>query len=283
MIKITFFCILYLSVLFAQTNEDVINFNTIKKVINNDLLEETVIKKTEKNIKDAQKNNEMEKARFSIPREDELWTFITELWFVKSAPVLNWDFKKPDYGLDLYFRDFLERFGYFEKKFKILLVNNPNISHFGLPGNDGEYLFLLSVPFIKILDLSKLEISLLLFEDFLRSDMGYFKKQVESNSVKKLLGQNFQGKKIRIKGFMKMIEKYDQIVFKKGFSFQQQYEVTTKMSSILKKDLNFWNSYHMLIKKIDQLSKSNVLYKYYNEIYPSTELQLNWLNPVKRK
>jgi len=40
-----------------------------------------------------------------------------------------------------------------------------------------------------------------------------------------------------------------------------------------------WNTYLSLLSKIDELTKNNVLYKKYSQIYPSPELQLNWLKP----
>jgi superfamily I DNA and/or RNA helicase len=65
----------------------------------------------------------------------------------------------------------------------------------------------------------------------------------------------------------------------KGFSFQEQFEVTTEMDTLLKNDMKMWNTYLTLLEKIDQLTKTNALYKKYNQIYPSAELQMNWLKP----
>jgi len=174
--------------------------------------------------------------------------------------------------------------GYYEVKFKILLVNTPNITHFVLPSNRGELIFILSVPFIRTLDLSKLEISLLLFEDLQRNEIGLFKANLKSIKREKLLGSNYySSKKIDIKVFEKTLKQYDEIIFDKGFNFQQQFEVTKRMGDLLRSNLKLWSTYFQMIKKIDDLVKSNLLYSKYNKIYPSPELQLNWLSPKAKR
>ena len=84
-------------------------------------------------------------------------------------------------------------------------------------------------------------------------------------------------------GDKKMIEthlkKYNLVLFEKGFNFQEQFEVTKEIDVLLKNDLKIWNTYLTLLGKIDQLTKENTLYKKYNQIYPSPELQINWLKP----
>lgn len=44
---------------------------------------------------------------------------------MKNAQVLGWDFEKPDYGLDASFKETMEKLGFYQKKFKILLLNTP--------------------------------------------------------------------------------------------------------------------------------------------------------------
>ncbi len=258
---------------------DVLDFNSIKEVIKNDGLEQTVIEKTAEIKEEIQKNKKLKTGRYNVPTEEQIWTFLSEYWLIKNAPALNWDFAKPDYGLDIYFREFLEKQGIFEKRFKILLVNTPNLTHFVLPADAGEYIFLLSAPFIKALDLSKQEIALLLFEDYTRGELLFFKKFVMTTEVQALLGTNFSDKKIDVLLFNKIFDKYDKMIFDVGFNFQQQYDVTKRVGDIFKSDLNLWNSYLGLIKKVDELIKNNILYKGYNSIYPSPELQLSWLVP----
>ena len=79
------------------------------------------------------------------------------------------------------------------------------------------------------------------------------------------------------------MKSYDQISFIKGFNFQQQFNITKLMNNHLVSDMKLWNSYYKLLGKLDTLVKSNLMYQKYNKIYPSPELQLNWLKPVKKK
>jgi hypothetical protein len=54
------------------------------------------------------------------------------------------------------------------------------------------------------------------------------------------------------------------------------------VDALLKNDLKLWNTYISLLEKIDQLVKNNSLYKNYTLIYPSPELQINWLKPKNK-
>lgn len=258
-----------------------LNFNAIKSVLKNDFLTEEAKKVRSSQINEDKEKIEKKKALYNVPDRSDFWTFFSEYWLVKNAPTLKWDFEKPDYALDDSFKFFLEKLGYYEKKFRILLVNTPNITHFALPSDPNEYLFIVSVPFIRTLDLTKLEISLLLFEDMLRVDNGYFVNHVSTNELRELVGKNFFGKKVNLGTLKALNKKYDEIIFEKGFNFQQQFEVTKKMDHLLKTDLQLWNMYYKMLQKIDDLVKTNVLYQKYNQIYPSPELQMNWLRPKK--
>lgn len=259
-----------------------LDFDSIKSVLKNDFLTEEARKNKKAEIESDKAAVEKKRGQYNTPDRSDFWTFYTEYWLVKNATILKWDFEKPDYALDDSFKFFLEKLGYYEKTFRILLVNTPNITHFALPSDPNEYIFILSVPFIRTLDLTKLEISLLLFEDMLRVDSGYFVKYVSSNDLRQLVGKNFfSKKKLNLKALKELSKKYDEIIFEKGFNFQQQFNITKKMDHILKTDLQLWNMYYKMLQKVDDLVKSNVLYKKYNQIYPSPELQMNWLRPKK--
>ncbi|MBT5095664.1 MAG: hypothetical protein HOM21_15540, partial [Halobacteriovoraceae bacterium] len=172
---------------------------------------------------------------------------------------------------------------HYEKRFKILYVNSPSVFHFAIPSNPDEYIFLISVPFIRTLDLTKLEISLLLFEDYMRLKRGFFKKRVAVKGLKEFIGSNFhESKKLNMKILKKVAMKYDEVVFDKGFSFKEQFEVTKDMGNVLKSDLKLWSTYYKMLGKIDDLVKSNILYRTYNKIYPSPEMQINWLKPKNK-
>ena len=194
---------------------------------------------------------------------------------------MKWDFEKPNYGIDAYFKNFLEKIGIINFRYKILLVNTPMITHFALPSRGSEGILLLSLPFIRTLDLSKLEISLILLEDLVRLEEGYFSKKVLSQDMKKKLGTNSYNKEMKLESLEKMLKKYDSLIYEDGFNFKQQFEVTKKMDRLLKGNLKLWNKYYLMVQKIKELSDTNYLYKHHVKIYPSPELQLNWLKPKK--
>lgn len=262
---------------------ELLDFSSIKEIIKKDGLEGELKKKEEEKRVLLDKKKLAEMKRFNVPTEDVFWNMFSELWLVKNAPVLKWDFHKPDFELEKSFITLLENQGHFEKKIKILLLDSTEVIHAALPSNDQEYIFLLSLPFIRTLDLSKVEISLLLFEDFLRAKRGIFKSYVSSKELESYMGTNFAGKPFNKKLIDEHLNKYNHVLFEKGFSFQDQFEVTKEMDAFLKSDLKMWNTYLTMLEKIDQLTKSNALYKKYGQIYPSPELQLNWLRPKQTR
>jgi hypothetical protein len=262
-----------------EAGKELLDFSSIKDIIKKDGLEGELKKKQDEKRKylDSQKLKEMK--RFNVPNQDVFWSFFSELWLVKNATSLKWDIHKPDFELEKSFTAFLEAQGHYEKKIKILLLDSSEIVHAALPSNQDEYIFIISLPFIRTLDLSKVEISLLLFEDFVRIRKGYFKNYVQDKELENYLGSNFSGKPFDKKLIDTHLKKYNTLLTEKGFSFQEQFETTKEMDVLLKNDLKMWNTYLTLLEKIDNLTKTNALYKKYSQIYPSPELQLNWLKP----
>ncbi|HXH76029.1 MAG TPA: hypothetical protein VNJ08_13750 [Bacteriovoracaceae bacterium] len=261
---------------------EAVNFSNIKNVLEKDGLSQSAkMKKKEVQVMKHRKT-EVEKGLYVYPDQDELWGFISEYWLIKNAQVLGWDFEKPDYGIETAYRSTLEKLGFVQKKFKILLLNTPSTVRVTLPGADGEIIHLLSVPFIRSLDLSKLEISLLLLEDYFRLEGGYFKKAVETDKMKKLAGTNFHGSKPDLSLVEELLKNYGKQINEKGFTFQQQFEVTKKMDAHLKSSPELWNAYFRLLGKIDRFLKVNVQYKDYIKLYPSPEMQIKWLSPEEK-
>jgi hypothetical protein len=280
--------LLLIQTAFAQTEKlqdekelEVVNFDSIKKVLKEDGLSEAAIKK--QNVVKAMKKEQVkvEAERFQYPNENELWGFLSEYWLIKNAQTLHWDFDKPDYGIENSFKNMMENLGFYQKKFKILLVNTPTVVRTSLPG-DNELIFILSLPFIRSMDLSKLEISLLLLEDFIRLEQGYFKKKVETEKMKKLAGSNFFGAKPDISMVEELLKNYTSQIQEKGYTFQEQFEITKKMDAYLKPRPELWNAYFRLLGKIDRFIKVNVQYKEYIKLYPSPEMQLKWLGPEEK-
>ena len=260
-----------------------INFDSIKNVLRNDHLEDSVSTKLEI-IKQVKKKRRIKKVeRYNIPSESEFWNFMSEYWIVKNAPILKWNFQKPNYGIKTSFTTFLEKMGFLEVKFKILLLDSPNITHFSLPSSSSEFILLLSVPFIRRLNLSRQEISLVLFEDFVRHQMDLFKNDIMTKEIKSFIGSNvYKTKKINNILIKNILRKYDKKIYEDGYNFQQQFKITKKVSSYLKSDPELLLVYKNVIKKIDALVKTDLSYKDYIRIYPSPELQLDWLTPKKK-
>lgn len=273
------------SISFSQTEKlqeekemEVVNFDKIKKVLSQDGLSEAAIKKEQELELIKLEQEKLETKKYFYPSETEIWAFTSEYWLIKNAQILNWDFEKPDFGIDSSFRSTMEKLGFYQKKFKILLIDSPSIVRAALPSND-EFILILSLPFIRALDLSRLEISLLLFEDFVRLEQGYFKKNVGTEKIKTLAETNFQGQKPDISMIEELLKNYSNQIFEKGFTFQQMFEVTKKMDAYLKSNPELWNSYFLLLGKIDRFIKANAQYKNYINLYPSPEMQVKWLTP----
>lgn len=263
-----------------EKENKVINYSGIRNVlIQDDLMDEKQKKeKVAAKISDEIKTIEVKK--FDYPTKENFWSFMSEYWLVKNAQSLQWDFQRPEYGIEVAFKRLLEKFGYFNKKIRILVINSPNMTHMSLPANPGEYIFVISLPFMRTLDLTKVEISLLLLEDFFRSEMNYFKDNIGIKTD--FIGTNFYGNKPDLNILKEIMKKYNEIIFENGFSFEQQYKLTKKIDSILKAELEIWNAYIQVISKIDRLVKINLLFKNYTKIYPSPELQIQWLSPKKK-
>jgi hypothetical protein len=288
-VKLAFSSLLLSGMVFAQNAKlpeekelEVVNFKSIKKVLEQDGLSKSAEKKKKQVAALKKEQTVVETGRFQYPTEDDVWGFVSEYWLVKNAQFLGWDFEKPDYGLEESYRSTLERMGFYQKKFKILLINTPMVVRGSMPGNDGEMLLLLSAPFIRSLDLSKLEISLLLLEDFFRLEAGYFKKAAGSEKMRKLAGTNFFGSKPDLSFLEEMANNYTTQIRQKGYTFQQQFEVTKKMDAFLKSNPELWNAYFRLLGKMDRFLKVNLVYKDYLKLYPSPEMQLKWLSPDEK-
>ncbi|MDA9793272.1 hypothetical protein N9B72_01680 [Bacteriovoracaceae bacterium] len=257
-----------------------VNFDSLKNVLKNDMLipivegKNTIVKK----IKEKRVIDNTQK--FNYPNKTDFWKILTQVWLVKNATLLKWDIAKPNYGIESNFRRLLETIGHYEKTFHILLTKNPEITHMGLPFAKNEYMLIISIPFIRSMDLSKLEISLLLLEDVFRIEAGHLKSNIKMDTS--WLGTNFKKSGYESKYLIDSLKKMSDAVLKKGFSFQQQFETTKRMDSILKSHPSIWNAYLKLLRKTDDLVKSNVLFKSYLRIYPSPEMQIKWIVPGKK-
>ena len=265
---------------FSEREKELLDFQSIKNILKQDDLEKEAVKKQEKMAKDTQRRVDRLIDRQNIPGNDEIWSFLSELWLVRNATLLKWDFEKADLGLDVYFREVLKVLGIYQVSFKILILNNPSLPHAVLPSRKGELIMVLSLPFIQTMDLTKQEISMLFLENYFRSESGILQKKLSSPEFEKVLGKNFYQNPFPREEMEKTLVRYDNLFFKDGFQFQEQFDVTKKMNVILKSYPNYWNAYLSLLKKINELVKGNMLYQNYTKIYPSPEMQRRWLLPT---
>lgn len=272
----------------AQTNElpvanDFINFNNIKNILKTDGLEKVVEEKKKVEVKKKEIKADLTKNLYETPSEEDFWPLMLEYWLVKNTAILKWDFDKPEFGVTDVFETILKDVGELGVQYKILYLNTSNITHFAFPMGKDSYLFLISVPFIKSIDLSKIQISLMMYEDLIRVKKGYFESMIKPETLKGLRSRNFYKDIVPTAAIKSFLEEVDEIVYSKGFNFQQQYQVTQQVNSVLMNNKKYWQNYYNLIYKIDDLVKSNMMFKHYAKIYPSPELQLNWIDPTKKK
>ena len=259
-----------------------INFQSIKNILENDFLKKSAIQKSQKFKKIKKKRLRRDQAKLSNPKEEHFWSFFSELWLVRNAQRLKWDFESPDYALEKTVVKMLEKFGFLEQKFKLLLLNDSSITHMALPGNPAEVIFILSIPFIRTIDLTKREIGILLVEDYMRLEMRYFLTYVKDKKLQGFIGGRFMNKKAQRSLLNMALKRADDFIYEKGFNFQQQFNVTQRVSSLLRSETQLWNSYLSLLRKVDKLVKSNKHYKNYTKIYPSPEIQIKWILPEKK-
>jgi hypothetical protein len=247
---------------------EVVDFKNVKDVLKKDgLFEEAKKKQTEvKKIQELRVKTNRE--LYNWPGEDEFWFFATEYWMVKEVSVLKWDIDKPDYGLDKSLTQLLKQVGLAQKKFRIMGLNANTPAHLGLAWMSDEYCLIFSIPFVRSMDLSKLEISLLLLQDMLRVDEGWLKESIRPENLKTLVGTNFEGKKPDLSPVFQVAKNYRSFLDEKGFSFQQQFEITKKMNSLLKTQPELWNAYVRLLGKMDRLIKSQGAFADYVKMYP---------------
>lgn len=263
----------------VEKEMDVVDFQNVKNVLKKDGLSQEVKKKKAEVRKIQQFRVVEDKGRFAWPSEEEFWPIAGQWWLVKNVTTLKWDFDRPEYGLEGTMIQLLKETGFLQKKFRILAIESNQVPHLGLPWSKDEYCLLFSVPFARTLDLSKLEIALLLLEDILRIEEGWLQDFARPAKLKALAGTNFQGSAPDMTPIHDVAKAYTQFTQEKGFTFQQQFKITKRMDAILRPRPELWNTYVRMLNKIDGLIKVNQQFKDYTKLYPSPEMQIKWLAP----
>ena len=255
----------------------ILDFSSIKDLLKRDQLQSVVQEKAAEALKEKKQRKKDKINAFNFPNTQDFWTFVSELWLVKNSDILKWERETPDFGIEIAFKEFLESIGKYGHKFKILVCHSKTIFHFALPAANNEHILVLSMDFIKNLDLSKLQISLLLYEDFLRSEANIFKNFILNEKITQMIGSNYYEKPFPKATFDAILPQYDRFVFENGFNFKQQFQITKTLFNSLASKPGYQKAYLEMIRKKDELVKTQLSFKMYPQVYPSPELQMNWL------
>ena len=270
--KTSFITLILFLLSFSSYAKNSSGVDQIKDILIKDKL---LIEQDKKIISDLKEEVEKEKKKKFENQpvtEVEFWGLITHLWLVKRENRLKWDFEKVDYGVSGVFERLLDKLNITGKGFKILYLNSISIPHMGI-STGSDYILLISKPFIERLDLSKQEVSLLLLEEYLRLKMNTLMNKI--NAKLNLIASNKEEKKSAL--FDKYLAVLDESIFAKGFSFQDQYNLTKEVVTHLKNDPSIAGLYRRLNDKIKKLLESDQTLSSYAKIYPSPELRETWL------
>jgi hypothetical protein len=267
----------------VEEEVEVLEFDKLNNVLKQDKLDIFAKEKQLLAKKIAEQRKLLEQKKYYYPKEDKFWSMLSEMWCVKNALYLKWDFEKADLGIGINFKKFMESLSLSKKRVKILILESMNVAHIALPADENSYIFLISLPFMRAMDLTKREISILLLEDMIRADKAFFKSALSLKEAKEKFGTVMKNNKPDLKYVKQLLDEYSDIALQRGFNFQQQYEVTKFMDNILKTKSEYWESYLTLTQKRDLLVKTNEGFSWYSRFYPSPEMQLTWLQPVHVK
>ncbi len=258
------------------------DFSAIKDLIKKDGLEKKLEKKMQekKSLKLAEKKRE--EGKYKIPEKDQFWPFFFQVWLAKNAVTLKWDFQKPEFGIEDAYQQLLSELGFIKTPFKILLLDSVHYFRMSFRGPKNEVIHLLSLPLIRTLDLSKVEIAILLLEDYVRLQKNQLIQKLETKELNQLFGTSFIQKQFPKKEMDMLETRLKDFLLNVGFNFNDQFEVTKEMDVLLKPNQKIWDTYYMLLQKIDSAVKNNTQFKKYPELFPSPELQMNWLKPKEK-
>ncbi|MDH4469011.1 MAG: hypothetical protein QE271_13210 [Bacteriovoracaceae bacterium] len=255
-----------------------LKFQELKDVIKRDKLAKEAKKLLEQRQALKKTRSKLEMDRFFYPSEEDFWKMVTELWLTKNAVKLKWEFEKSDLGIGMAFKKVLEDLGIRNLSVRLLVLNSYEVPHMILPSKSEEAIFLLSLPFIREMDLSKVEISLLLIEDYWRWKNKLFFDQVTEKGYQKKLGTKMDPKKRDVVFVGKLLDSMSDFVFNVGYTFDQQYNVTKQMKDLLNTNKLYTKAYEALLKKRQEIVIKQNKFNDYSRRYPSPEMQLKWFS-----
>ena len=267
----------------AGGGADLVDFSSVRALLKSDNLERRAREKERTAARRKERALKERSRSFDLPGKGDFWGLLSELWLVRNADLLKWDVRRPDRGLEDSFAGLLSSLGRHGQRFRILLTDSRAVSHVSLPADPGDAILVLSVPFLEALGASLLETALLLHEDLVRSEAGFFKDFVLEGPAKTLIGGNFEGKPWPKDAVEGALAAYDRLVLARGFDFKQQFQVTKASDRALGGNAAYRRAYRGLVAKKDRLVGSDPSFRGYARLYPSPELQMNWLAGTDRE
>jgi hypothetical protein len=264
--------------LLADNKESAVNFTQLEEIIKNDKLDKELVQKNKILEAIKKKQKLIEGKKYFYPPKEQFVSMLSDLWLVQNAILLKWDFEHADLGITAKFSKLMENMGYQKKQITLLLSDSTSVFHLSLPTRSSHFYLLLSLPFIQSMNLTTSEIATLLFEEVIRFESNELSNTLSSDPVWQLAGQQMKDQKPNVNLINQYLSTMSNQLLTKGYTFQQQYEVTQKVRQLLKTNAVYYAAYISLLKKKVELVKNNKEFKQYTALYPSPEMQLQWIN-----
>lgn len=254
------------------------SFN-IKQYLESDFLLGESIKKEKLQKESTQQLLNHTKNKYRYPSVQDFWKFASEYWLVKNIDVLKWD-RASD--ASLYKKGFEQLLATLNKKgitFKIIVSPTSWISHFVLPRGTGNYIFVVSLPFITEAKLTTEDVLFVMLEDLIRIEKGYLFDFLKDESFFKKLGSDFYvNKKPNMSDFEKMMEQMSYFYKQYGYSFDQEFRVTRELIELIKNDEPLTQKYEGYSYKLSKLGeKFKQLFPKDEGLYPGLMIKKSWL------
>lgn len=261
---------------FFLVNDLCAESNKLKKILQNDYLEKSLINKSNKKTK---KISQVNKPSQKIIERDDLDRVIKNLWLIRNNFVLKWDKKLPDYGLESVLSEVFRAYGVKGVQYKILFVHTNLVTHQMIRVKEREFIFIISKTFAEQLDLTKQEISLLLLEAYVREVNN--PKKVEKDDFSPTIGKNFKTE--LNKYISSKLKQMDSEIFNFKGTFESEGIVLKSMFNGLSSMKVFLKTYKRMLIKVNDLIKDDARFKYFSSKFPSPEIKLNWLEGMNVK
>lgn len=260
--------------------EQILDFSSLKSVLEKDQLEPFNEERKKKIKVYKEKKKIIQESKKLFPNREDFLFWMGRQWLITQHTKLDWNHSRPAYGIQERFTELLKELGIMYVKHELLIIDSPDLAYGVIPGNYESSLYIVSLPFIRALDLSKLEIALLMLDSLLRQKMKLYEAKIPQ-TLKILTGYNKVeiSKEDQLKSSINQaLMEYNRFMLEKGYDFKDQYKLTKELASMLKSRPKLWNTYYKLLSKIENLVNVNELFKNYIKLYPTPDLQKKWMS-----